>query len=106
MLSKTIEIMIIAGMPNHVYKFGNEIRKQKEGGPIGLSLTGEVTNCYLIGWNKKFLKKLESWSINIIIYERFKDDITVVAAALEKGSKLLNETKLLLIKIEMMSRFR
>ena len=42
MLSKTIEIMIIAGIQNHVYKFGNEIRKQKEGVPIGLSLKGEV----------------------------------------------------------------
>ena len=90
MLSKTVEIMIIAGMENHVYKFENELKKQVEGGPIGLALTGEVADCYLIGWDKKFLKKLESFGIHIIIYERFKDDITMVAEALEKGSKLVD----------------
>ena len=91
MLSKTVEIMIIAGMENHVYKFGNEIKKQMAGGPIGLSLTGEVADCYLIGWDKKFLKRLEELGVNIIIYERFKDDITIVAEALEKGSKLMGD---------------
>ena len=54
MLSKAVEIMIIVGMENHVYQFGNEIKKQTKGGPIGLSLTGEVADCYLIGWDKKF----------------------------------------------------
>ena len=81
--------MIIVGMENHVYKFGNDLKKQIEGGPIGLALTGEVADCYLIGWDKKFLKKLESFGINILVYERFKDDITLVAEALEKGSKLV-----------------
>lgn len=33
---------------------------------------------------------MESFGINIIIYERFKDDITMVAEALEKGSKLVD----------------
>ena len=54
MLSKAVEIMIIVGMENHVYQFGNEIKKQTKGGPIGLSLTGEVADYYLIGWDKKF----------------------------------------------------
>ena len=54
-----------------------------------MALTGEVADCYLIGWDKKFLKKLESFGINILVYERFKDDITLVAEALEKGSKLV-----------------
>ena len=55
-----------------------------------MALTGEVTDCYLIGWDKKFLKKLESFGINILVYKRFKDDITMVAEALEKGSKLVD----------------
>jgi hypothetical protein len=29
MIGKVIEIMVIVGMENHVYKFGNVIRKQK-----------------------------------------------------------------------------
>ena len=90
MFSKSVEIMILAGMENHVYTFGNEIKKQKEGGPIGLSLTGEIADCYLIQWDKKFQDKLRSFGINLILYQRFKDDITIVTEELDKGSKLEN----------------
>jgi hypothetical protein len=88
MLGTVIEIMIISSMENHVYKFANVIRKQKDGGPIGLSLTGEVADCYLIQWDKKFLEKLKEVGIDIILYERFKDDITVIMESLAKGSRL------------------
>ena len=90
MIGKMIEIMAVVGMENHVYKFENIIRKQKSGGPIGLSLTGDIADCYLIGWDKKFIKKLKSLGIDLILYERFKDDITIIAGCLEKGSKLEN----------------
>ena len=63
MLSKSVEIMIITSLENHVYKFGNEIRRQKEGWPIGLALTGEIAECYMINWDKLFLKKLKSLGI-------------------------------------------
>ena len=48
MLAKSVEVMIVTSLENHVYQFGNEIRKQKEGGPIGLALTGEIADCYMI----------------------------------------------------------
>ena len=83
--------MILAGMENHVYRFGNVIRKQKEGGPIGLALTGELAECYMISWEKKFIRKLENLGVNLLLYERFKDDITVMIEAIEKGTKLENE---------------
>ena len=53
-----------------------------------MSLRGEIADCYLIQWDKKFISKLKSLGINPIIYQRFKDDITIVAEELEKGSKL------------------
>ena len=82
--------MIVAGMKNHIYKFGEEIRKQKSGGPIGLGLTGEVADCYMIEWDKKFLDKLKQLGIPPIIYLRFKDDTAIVIKSLEKGSKFEN----------------
>ena len=90
LLAKSIEIMIIITLENHVYKFGNEIRKQKYGGPIGLSLTGEIAECYMINWDKLFLTKLKSLGIEPAIYERFKDDITIVVESLEAGSLYKN----------------
>ena len=90
MLAKSIEIMIIATLESHVYKFGNEVRRQKIGGPIGLAITGEIADCYMINWDKQFLKKLSSVGISPAIYERFKDDITLLLESLEKGSKYSN----------------
>ena len=90
MLAKSVEIMIIATMENHVYRFGNEIRRQKEGGPIGLALTGEIAYCYMINWDQKFLEKLKSLGIDPALYERFKDDITILIKCLEGGTKFEN----------------
>ena len=87
MLAKSIEIMIIATLENHIYKFGNEIRRQKEGGPIGLAITGEIADCYMLNWDKEFLKKMKALEIDPALYERFKDDITIVLRALEAGTK-------------------
>ena len=78
MVGKMVEIMIIAGMENHVYKFNNVIRKQSQGGPIGLALTGEVADCYMVDWDQKFLLKMKSVGLNLIIYLRFKDDIIIL----------------------------
>ena len=46
MLGKALEILIVETMTNHVYTFGNEIRIQSKGGPIGLSLTEELADCW------------------------------------------------------------
>ena len=92
MLAKTVQIMALVGMENHVYKFANTLRKQKAGGPIGLALTGDIADCYLIEWDKKFIKKLESLGINLIFYKRYKDDITIIAEAVEKGTAFENGT--------------
>ena len=53
LVGKSIELMIVTCMKNHVYRFDNKIRLQLKGGPIGLALTGEVAECYMINWDKK-----------------------------------------------------
>ena len=42
----------------------------------------------MIDWDKTFLSELEKVGLGPEIYTRFKDDITVVHEALEKGSKV------------------
>ena len=64
-----------------------EIRRQREGGPIGLAITGEIADCYMLNWDKEFLKKMKTLKIDPALYERFKDDITIVLKALEAGTK-------------------
>ena len=77
MFGKALEIMIVLCMDNHVYQFENQIRIQKEGGPIGLKLTGEIADCLMIDWDKKLLAELKKYKIIPEIYTRFKDDITI-----------------------------
>ena len=54
---------------------------------MSLGLTGDVAECYMVHWDKEFLAKLEALGINPCIYERFKDDITIMLKSLEKGLK-------------------
>ena len=70
MLGKAIEIMMKTGMENQVYRFHNKIRIQKKGGPIGLALTGEVADCYMLNWDRKFLEKLKTIGIESFVYSR------------------------------------
>ena len=91
MFGKALEVMLVVCMNNHVYQFENITRLQKQGGPIGLRLTGEIADCLMIHWDKKFLEKLKSLNLVPELYSRFKDDIAVVIESLEKGSKLVEE---------------
>ena len=38
-------------MKNHLYIFNNELRIQKEGGLIGIDLTGELAQIFMSWWD-------------------------------------------------------
>ena len=92
LFGKALEIMLITCMNNHVYQFNNQYRIQKQGGPIGLKLTGEIADCVMIDWDNKLLAKLKNSEIAPEIYTRFKDDIQIVTESLEKGSVFTEES--------------
>ena len=83
--------MLITSMNHHLYQFGNTIRIQKEGGPIGLKLTGEIADCLMLDWDMKLLEKLKAFEIIPELYTRFKDDITIALTSLEKGSMIIDD---------------
>ena len=41
----------------------------------------------MIYWDREFLSKLNSFGIVPALYERFKDDITIVTKSLAAGTK-------------------
>jgi hypothetical protein len=90
MIGKAVEVLIISCMNNHVYKFNNQLRIHSRGGPIGLGLTGEIADCFMIKWDKQFLQKCENIGIKVTMYSRFKDDIFISALDLEKGTRLVD----------------
>ena len=91
LFGKAFEIMLITCMDNHVYQFENKVRIQKQGGPIGLKLTGEIADCLMIDWDQKLLTELEKYRMIPRVYTRFKDDIEIAIESLEKGSKLAGD---------------
>ena len=90
MFGKALEILIVTTLKNHVYQFNNQLRIQRNGGPIGLKLTGEVADCVMVEWDKKLNEKLKKVDIKPLVYTRFKDDITVITESVEKGTKLVD----------------
>ena len=60
--------MIILCMDKDVYQFRKQNRIKKEGGPIGLKLTGEVADCLMIDWVEKLLVELKKYKMVPEIY--------------------------------------
>ena len=53
-VAKVIEIGLRKTFKNHVYQWGGQFFVQREGGPIGLKLTGVVAKIRMIEWMKTF----------------------------------------------------
>ena len=56
------------------YQIGGEIKRQSDGGSIGVDLTNEVCCLNMVKWDRKYLKKLKKLGIKMIIFKRFVDD--------------------------------
>ena len=76
-LAKVIKQATYTTMKNHTYRFGGDIRKQREGGPIGLSLSGTLARIVMLWWDKQFLEKCKNNNIEISLYQRYVDDINI-----------------------------
>ena len=84
MLTECLRIGLEAIMKNHTYKFQDVIRKQKEGGAIGIDLTGEMARIFMCWWDRQLLEKLENFNIKPFLYKRYVDDINLGTEAIGK----------------------
>ena len=75
MFKIALEIGLTVVMKNHTYEFARSIRKQSEGGPIGMDLTGTVAKVFMKWWDKELLRKMNDAGIEVKMYERYVDDI-------------------------------
>ena len=97
MIAQAIRVAIITVMNGHVYKFNSEIKQQKEGGAIGLELTGEIAGVFMTWWDKCMKKLLEEKGINVKMYKRYVDDINIIIDSKYNGEdqdkKMFEEIK-------------
>ena len=86
MIAEGIKVALEKIMKNHFYAFGDSKRKQKEGGPIGLVLTDPVAKIFMTYWDRCFKRAAEEQGVEIKLYRRYVDDITIVARDISGGS--------------------
>lgn len=101
MTAKAIELGVRAVMENNVYQFENKIRVQKEGGPIGVKLTGDISKAYMVEWDKEFLIKLERILVLWKMYCRYIDDQDIVTEAIKPGMRYNKEEDKMELKEEL-----
>lgn len=53
MVGMMLETAVTAVMKGHMYSFNNEVRLQKEGGPIGLRLSGVLAKLVMLLWGER-----------------------------------------------------
>ena len=58
MVTKAMEIAVITIMDHHLYQFDGKVFRQKEGGPIGLEITGVLARLVMLWWDTEYLKIL------------------------------------------------
>ena len=78
MISIALEIVIKFIMNNHIYKINGICKRQTKGGPIGLELTGDIAQIYMVWWDKELKKRLYESNIILLLYKRYVDDINMI----------------------------
>ena len=77
MLAEALKVTVLFVMKNHVYKCDGKIRKQRNGGPIGLELTGDLAQVMMIWYDEQLKERVSQAGHAIRLYTRYVDDITM-----------------------------
>ena len=91
MLVEAVQVVLKTLLETHVYDFAGEIRRQKEGGAIGMELTGVVAQIFMAWWDREFKKKLEEVGIQLKLHERYVDDTNLAGEQTEPGARYEND---------------
>ena len=84
LIAEATKVILEFLLQNHMYSFADMKKKQRKGGPIGLVLTDAITKIYMTWWDRRLKEEAEKEGIEIIMYKRYVDDISVVARIKEK----------------------
>ena len=77
-------------LKNHVYQFNNTVRKQSDGGPIGLDLTEVIAKIFMGWWDQQLLRKLRENGLSVSLYKRYVDDINMSVKSATPASRIVN----------------
>ena len=90
MFKEALRIGLGIVMRNHVYRFDNCIRQQQKGGPIGLELTGNIAQVFMIWWDQQLKLRLGNLGLLVAMYKRYVDDINIAAREVPLGTRYID----------------
>ena len=90
MLTEAIKIGMTVVMSNHVYMFDGKMHHQQSGGSIGLELTGNIAQVFMIWWDRAFRSRLSDTGILVRLNKRYVDDVNVAADEVPLGTRYEN----------------
>ena len=65
LLKKVLELGIMTLMRNHIYQFEGKSRVQREGGSIGIAVTGVIARIRMMRWSRLFKEKCKSNNLDL-----------------------------------------
>ena len=93
MIASMMEIMVKNIMKNHCYQFDGKLYQQQAGAPIGLKLSGILARLVMLKFDKLYIEKLRNLKIDIVLYQRYIDDLNMALSCLAPGMRYLNWLK-------------
>ena len=87
MLTEALRVGLKVVMENHVYEFDGEIRQQLSGGAIGLELTGNIAQVFMIWWDLQLKSRLSNMVMDAQLFKRYVDDVNLALRAIAAGTR-------------------
>ena len=79
MICYALGITMKTTLQNHIFIYNDQIRKQENGGAIGVKAAGDIAGLFMVWWDREFKSKVEEEGINIKLYARYVDDETIIS---------------------------
>ena len=90
MIFYAIGITLKVTLKNHICTFNNKMFKQMKGGAIGVGIAGDVSNLFMVWWDRKMKSICLQNSIELKLYSRYVDDTNLVVKAIIEESESTN----------------
>ena len=78
MVAYALGVAMRTVLKNHIFRFKDEIRKQANGGAIGVKAAGDVAALLMVWWDRAFLERVNEVLKDMNLYLRYVDDEYVI----------------------------
>ena len=78
MIAYALGVAMRTVLKNHIFRFDDKVRKQANGGAIGVKAAGDVATLFMTWWDKAFLEKVNEILEGMNLYLRYVDDEYII----------------------------